>query len=119
MQGNIKLETEDVAGGQIKLVRIIGELDVISADSFRQTIGSYIDSGSINLIFDLGNLRFIDSVGNLSLVNVYMKAKRTGGGINFFGVNENIKEILDVIGAAKIIPIYASFEQALRGGSNV
>ena len=118
MQGDIKIEIEDIANRKIKLVRIIGELDVLSSDSFRKMIGSYIDSGFINLIFDLENLRFIDSVGNLSLVNVYMKAKRAGGYINFFGVSENIKEILDVIGTAKIIPIYESFEKALQGGHN-
>jgi len=115
MQGNIKIEIEDTAGPGIKLVRIIGELDVVSSVSFKETIGSYIDSGFINLIFDLENLRFIDSVGNLSLVNVYMKAKRAGGEINFFGINENIKEVLDVIGSAKIIHIYESFEKALLG----
>ncbi len=116
MNGNIKLETEDVAGGQIKLVRIIGELDVVSSGSFREKIGSYIESGFINLIFDLENLRFLDSVGNLSLVNVYMKAKKAGGEVSCFGINENIREILDAVGIAKIIRIYDSFDEALRGG---
>jgi anti-anti-sigma factor len=113
MQGNIKLEMQDIASSEIKLVKITGELDVISADSFRQTIGSYIDSGFINLIFDLENLRFIDSIGNLGLVNAYMNAKRKKGEVKFFGINENIKEVLDVIGTAKIIPIYESLEAAL------
>ena len=113
MQGNIKVEIQNIGSGEIKLVKIIGELDVISADSFKQTVGSYIDGGFINLIFDLENLRFIDSIGNLSLVNVYMNAKRKKGEVKFFGINENIKEVLSVIGTAKIIPIYESLEEAL------
>ena len=113
MQGNIKLEIQDIASSEIKLVRITGELDVTSAGSFKQTVGSYIDSGFINLIFDLENLGFIDSIGNLSLVNIYMKAKRAGGEFKFFGINDNIKEVLNVIGTAKIIPIYESLEEAL------
>ena len=114
MYKNMKLEVKDIAGrDDIKLVKITGDLDVINAESFRKAIDAYITKGCLNLLFDLKDLRFIDSVGNLSLINIYMKAKREGGHVKIFGVNKNVKEVLDVIGVLKIIPMYESYEEAL------
>ena len=115
MNGYPQIEVKDIPGYEnMKLVKISGELDMVTTDSLRKLIDSYIAGGCLNLIFDLEALTFIDSIGNLALLSAHMIAKKKGGGIKLFGINDKIREILDVAGVSKIIPIYATYEEALQ-----
>jgi len=114
MEHVAKIEVKDIPNcSDIKLVKISGELDITNSDSIRKTIEQCIDSGFAKLLFDLSDLKFIDSSGNLSLINAHVRAKRQGGDIKLCRVSQNIRELFEVIGVAKLIPVYDSYAEAL------
>lgn len=109
-----EVEIKDIAGyANVRLVKIVGNLDMVNAGSLSQKIESCIEKECPNLIFDLQEVNFIDSHGNLVLIKAHIKARKKGGSIKLFGINKNIREILDIIGLAKLIPVYKFYEEAL------
>jgi stage II sporulation protein AA (anti-sigma F factor antagonist) len=109
-----KVEVKDIPNcSDVKLVKIAGELDITNADSVRRAIDQCMDKGCSNVLFDLSDLKFIDSSGNLSLINAHVRAKRQGGDVKLCRVNQNVKDLFNVIGVAKLIPIYDSYADAL------
>lgn len=97
----------------IKVVKLIGELDMTSSVKFNSLIDIIVNNSTLYLLGDLTRLRFIDSIGNLNLISISVKARKQGGGFKIFGVQEQIKNIFEEIGLTKIIPIYNNFKEAL------
>ncbi|MDD4908044.1 MAG: STAS domain-containing protein [Candidatus Omnitrophica bacterium] len=114
MEHVAKVEIKDIPNcTDVKLIKIIGELDITNADAVRRAIEQCMDGGFSKLLFDLSELKFIDSSGNLSLINAHVRARRQGGDVKLCRVNQNVKELFNVIGVAKLIPIYDSYADAL------
>lgn len=112
----MKLELIDVKEhADVRLVKVCGDLDAISAEQFRNALLRNLTEGIHRLILDFEGVRFIDSVGSLGLINVYIKAKKAGIDFVLFGMNERVKEVFDVLGASRLITIYATYEEALPG----
>jgi anti-anti-sigma factor len=114
MEHVAKVEVKDIPNvADVKLIKIIGELDITNADAVRRAIEQCMDNGFSKLLFDLSELKFIDSSGNLSLINAHVRARRQGGDVKLCRVSQNVKELFNVIGVAKLISIYDSYADAL------
>jgi anti-sigma B factor antagonist len=50
------------------LIKLTGELDLLSADSLRHAIAAALESRPRRLVFELSGLRFIDSAGLAVLI---------------------------------------------------
>jgi anti-anti-sigma factor len=98
----------------IKLIKISGNLDVINSDPVMQVLEFFLEKNpGVNLLFDMREVQFIDSYGNLVLIKCHMKAKKNGGEVKVFSLNKNIKDIFDIVGISKLIPIFKFYEDAL------
>ncbi|MDD5654721.1 MAG: STAS domain-containing protein, partial [Candidatus Omnitrophica bacterium] len=60
-------------------------------------------------------LSYINSTGIYNLLHCYTKAKEKGGYVKLVAVNDNIKEILDMIGVTKLLTPYPTLQDALVG----
>ena len=113
----VNIDIKDVAGYEkVKLVRISGNLDALNSESTTQVLDFLIEKNpGVSLIFDLREVGFIDSYGNLALIRAHIKAKKARGQVKIFGVNKNIKDIFELVGVTKLIPVYKFYEDALAG----
>jgi anti-anti-sigma factor len=96
-----------------KLVKLKGELDANNTTVVKEMVELCIKKGVVNIIFDFSEVRFIDSIGSLSLVKMYLGVKKQAGTIKIFGANARIRELFDLVGFSKLMPIYKSFNQAV------
>lgn len=114
MEKALKIEILDVLSYEdTKIIKVSGELVMNNSKNFKIAAEGIIEKGVINLIIDLSNLRFIDSLGTLNLINIHIKARRRGGNMYLFGVNDNIREILDTVGLIKLVPIFNNMKEAI------
>jgi anti-anti-sigma factor len=77
MGTDLQLEVDD--DGTVATVRLIGELDLASADQVRNCFGEIFASGRRRLVADLSELDFIDSTG-LGVMVAALKRFRSDGG---------------------------------------
>lgn len=97
----------------VKLIELKGELDILGSKKLSDKLSLLIEAGHFCLIVDLHNLTYINSTGIYSLLSFFNKVKDKGGFLKLFAANERIKEILDVIGVNKLIPLYNTLQEAL------
>lgn len=97
----------------IKLVKFDGVLDLLASKDVNRQLLPVIEEGSPFLVVDLSKLEYINSSGIYSLMECYAKTKEKGGYLKLFSPNGRVKEILELVGITKVIPLFETLEQAL------
>ncbi len=101
--------------GRTLMVKLSGELDLVTAESARLAIDGDLDEFSRvrNLVFDLTDVKFIDSSGLGMLLGRYKKINDRGGRMLAFGVQPVVQRVLEMAGMTKIMGIASSLDEAL------
>lgn len=106
------LNTNVVDGNLI--VRVKGELDLLTAETFRNLVERELNKGKAqNLILDMEQVSFIDSSGLGVILGRYRRIREEGGSMAIAGVKPHVKRILELAGIMGIIKVYDETEQAL------
>ncbi|MBI5554492.1 MAG: STAS domain-containing protein [Elusimicrobia bacterium] len=114
MEKVLKIDILDVVScSDTKIIKVSGELVMSNSNNFKVTAEGLVEKGIVYLIIDLSNLIFIDSIGTLNLINIHIKTRRRGGNMCLFGVNNNIKEVFDTVGLAKLVSLYNDMSEAI------
>lgn len=90
------LETESM--GNRATLRLVGELDVVSAPQLRDTVSALISKGKAHLTFDCSGLDFIDSTGLGVLIGARARALAANGSVALAGVKPAMQRLLVVTG---------------------
>jgi len=97
------------------LVEIDGELDHHIAGKLRETVDSKIRcTNAVNVIFDFSKVTFMDSSGLGVIMGRYKTVKTLGGQVVIFGLNPQIKRIIEMSGIERIAKITGNLEKALE-----
>jgi len=114
MESQIQLACEDIAGKQsAKIVRFVGDLDATNTDYIMEQIFNFFSDGFVNLVADFKDLRYVNSTGLGILLHFSKSAKEKGGSFKIVNVNENVYEIIDIIGATSLLEIYDELDEAI------
>lgn len=101
--------------GRNLVVRLNGELDLLTADAFRQTVERALDrSGAKNLFLNLEGVTFIDSSGLGVILGRFKRISQISGRMGIIGPTPGVRPILELSGIFRIIPILES-EAAISG----
>ncbi len=115
MESQIELEYEDVAGKNgAKLVRFIGDLDATNVETVVEKVFNLLNEGFLNIVADFAKLRYVNSTGLGILLHFSKSAKEKGGSFKIANVNENVYEIIEIIGATSLLEIYDDLEEAVE-----
>ncbi len=115
MESQIELEYENIAGkDNVKLVRFIGDLDATNVDSVRVKISNLFSEGFPVIVADFAKLRYVNSTGLGILLHFSEAAKEKGGSFKIANVNENVYEIIEIIGATSLLEIYDELDEAIN-----
>ena len=116
MQTQIELvpsEAKGVSDGIV--VKVKGDIDSTTATYFSEEIfGILNNDGKINIIVDLQELRYVNSTGLGAFLNITKSVRLKGGEFAICNVNDNISDVIDIIGATAALNIYPSVEKALE-----
>lgn len=107
----MKVDTETI--GSNLVVRLSGELDMHTADTFRQEADTALISGVKNLILVLSNVTFIDSSGVGALLGRYRIVKERQGKMVLVGLRPAVRRVLDMSGVLGITETADSERRAL------
>jgi anti-anti-sigma factor len=80
---------------ETRSLRLVGELDMSSAQELEEALGSAIERGGPVLI-DLGEVTFMDSTGISALLKAAY-ALRGRGCLILHGEQENVRRVLDLV----------------------
>lgn len=83
-------------------VTLVGELDVSSADVFKETLNNLVDENPQNIKIDLEKLDYIDSTGLGVMVGVLKRLKVNDKGIYLNNPKSNVRKVLEITGLDKI-----------------
>lgn len=83
-------------------ISVTGELDVSTADQFKEYLHKLIDEGIRNIRFDLQGLDYIDSTGLGVIIGILKRIKVENKEIYINSPKDNVKKIFSITGLDKI-----------------
>lgn len=103
----------DASKGKTSLVKFEGQLDETNVeDESKKVYDEMEKEGLKNFVFDFSGLTYLNSKSIGYLADWQEKISQKGGKLVVFGVQENIFDILDVVGLTKLIDIVDTLDEA-------
>jgi anti-anti-sigma factor len=100
----MQIQTEQV--GDAHLVVASGRLDGIYSSAFVSQVGELITGPNPKILIDFADIDYVTSAGLRALLLLLKKAKASGGVFALCGVNEQVRQILDISGFAELFSIH-------------
>jgi anti-anti-sigma factor len=114
MESQIELEYRDIKGhADTKVVRFIGDLDATNVETVLEKICNLFNDGFIHILADFKELRYVNSTGLGILLHFSKLAKEKGGSFKIANINENVYEIIEIIGATTLLEIFDEIDEAV------
>ncbi len=114
MESQIELVFEDIRDKPgAKLIRFIGDLDATNIELVLEKVLNTMNEGTLNIIADFKQLRYVNSTGLGILLHFSKTAKEKGGCFKIANINENVYEIIEIIGATTLLEIYDDLDEAI------
>jgi len=87
------------------IVSFEGCLDSSYGESILEKVNGLFENGVVNLVADFKGLRDVSSTGLGILLHISRTAREKGGHFKIANVNENVYEIIEIIGATTLLDI--------------
>ncbi|PWB75251.1 MAG: anti-anti-sigma factor [Anaerolineales bacterium] len=113
----MEIEYSELDGG-IRLIRLNGELDLNGTYSIEVQFVRYCEGDHARVLVDLSGVSHIASVGIPMLVNTAKSVVERGGKFVLAGAQENVANVLELVGIPQMVPIYPDLESAKMGLSS-
>jgi anti-anti-sigma factor len=114
METHIQLICEEIPGkADARIVRFIGDLDATNVDLITEQIFNYFGDGLVKIVADFKQLRYVNSTGLGVLLHFNKSAREKGGCFKIVNLNEDVYEIIEIIGAASLLDIYDELDEAI------
>jgi len=116
MEPTLTITSKEVAAGQnYQVVEFHGDFDKAGYTDVRPELDKAVQGlNLIDLIFDFTDLKFINSESIGYLMEIHAHLVKIGKALKLVGPNAHIKEVLQTIGIAEIIPIYDDLNSYLN-----
>ncbi|MGL5054163.1 MAG: STAS domain-containing protein [Fusobacteriaceae bacterium] len=98
----------------IKVIKIIGELDALVAPKLKDRISKLVEADTVKFIIDFEDLVHINSLAMGILRGKLKIVKNAGGDIKLVKLNEHIKTIFEMVGLDELFEIYETEEEAVN-----
>lgn len=97
-----------------RLLRFVGDLDSTNAETTSGRMLELFRENVTTIVADFSRLRYINSTGLGALLFVNKKIKEANGIFKVANVNENVLEIIEIIGADQLLEIHRTLDDALE-----
>ena len=105
--------------GDVDVVTAEGRLDGIYSSAFANQVGELISGPHPKVLIDFSNIDFVTSAGLRAVLLLMKKATAAGGSFALCGLNDQVREVLDISGLADMFSIHPGRAEglaALNGG---
>ena len=98
--------------GSTLIANVGDRIDGTEARNFQETLTGVIDEDVKALILDLEELSYISSAGLRVILLTARVLQRQGGKLAICSLSDPIREVFEISGFDKIIPVHSSREEA-------
>src|SRR5215212_1140288 len=95
------------------IVRIIGSVDGLTAETLLAALQQQIDAGNIRLIGDLSGVSYTSSAGLRALLATVKQARSARGDFRLAGVLPPVHKVLEMSGFKTILKLYPDVDGAV------
>jgi anti-anti-sigma factor len=114
MESKIELTCEAVKGrNDAEVIRFAGDLDATNVQTVLEKVSTLFNEGKVHIVADFAKLRYVNSTGLGILLHLNKSAREKSGRFKIANVNENVFEIVEIIGATSILEIYDTVDEAI------
>lgn len=114
MDTPIDLQIDDIESlPHGKVIRFVGDLDATNVEKALNQITELFETGFNQIIADFKMLRYVNSTGLGILLHISRAAKEKKGCFKIANINENVYEIIEIIGATSLLEIYDDLDRAI------
>ncbi len=114
MNTPIDLEISEVTHiSDAKIVGFVGDLDATNVEKTLKQVMDLFEDGFTKIIADFKKLRYVNSTGLGILLHISRAVKEKKGCFKIANVNENVYEIIEIIGATSLLEIHDTTENAI------
>ena len=107
----MKLQVSELDRG-IRLLKLIGALDMTGTYSIEVEFVRQCDGENVRVIVDLSRVNYLSSIGIPMLINTAKSVSNRGGKLVLLNPQQNVSDVLDIVGIQQIIPVYTDMETA-------
>jgi anti-sigma B factor antagonist len=108
--GSLDLQLVPIDVGDCALVRVTGEIDVLTAPGLREALNR---PGADHVIADMRGVAFLDSTGLGILVGVLKRLRGRGGSLKIVLRRGRIRRLFEITKLTSAFPLYSSFQDAI------
>jgi len=101
--------------GDIKIVRIAGNLDTQTSPVTEEQLTQLIQDGATKILLDFEKLNYISSSGLRVLLVAHKRLEGNSGQVRICNPNTIVREVFDTSGFSEIFSVYGSQTEALDG----
>ncbi len=101
--------------GDVRVVRIAGNLDTQTSPVAQEQLTQLIDNGATKILVDFEDLNYISSSGLRVLLVAFKRLEGTSGQLRICNPNTMVRDVFDTSGFSGIFSVYGSQAEALDG----
>lgn len=101
--------------GEVKIVRIEGELDTQTSPDAEAQLTKLIDAGARKVVVNFERLDYISSAGLYILLATAKQLQLSGGELRVCSLSGLVQEVFDISGFDSIVSVSKNEAEALKG----
>lgn len=105
--------TASVAGNNVTVVRVEGQLIVANRHELKQIVQDALDQGVRHIIIDFTPTAYIDSSGLGALVSMSKRVRQAGGELRLVGLNEDLRSLFELTKLDTLFAIHPTLAEAV------
>jgi len=102
-------------GSHCTVLDVSGGLFADTVEPLRAALASAVTADRPRAVLDLSGVALMDSAGANLMVQTYRTADGYGGRLRLAGVQPMVRHVLEITNLTRILPIYPSARDAVRG----
>ncbi|MCQ3813501.1 MAG: STAS domain-containing protein [Acidimicrobiia bacterium] len=106
--------TSENANGAV-IVKAVGRVDGANARDFHEGLESSIGADGKSMVLDFAGLSYISSAGLRVVLLVAKSLQQRNAKLAVCSLTESIREVFEISGFDKIVPVYANSSEAVSG----
>ena len=106
--------TKDTIKG-LTVLRCVGRLDATTSIKLENEINALLDSEINKVLIDFSGVDYLSSAGMRLLLSMTKRLKNKRGKLSIFAIHEEVREIINMAGFEKVLAIYSTEEEAIKG----
>ncbi len=101
--------------GEVKIVRIEGELNTLTSPDAEAQLTRLIDAGARKIVVNFERLDYISSAGLYILLATAKQLQVSGGELRVCSLNDLVREVFEMSGFDSIVSVSKNEAAALKG----